>query len=61
MTSIQALLSEAIDHLVAHGIPLVITGPQVALRYEIDGVSVSEGEIVARAFALGMAGAERMQ
>lgn len=61
MTSIQALLSKAIDHLVAHGIPLVIAGPRDALRYEIDGSPIPGGEIVAKAFALGMAGAERVQ
>jgi hypothetical protein len=53
----QALLAEAIDFLLAQGIALVITQQ----GYEIDGAPVSEGEIVARAFALGMAGAERMQ
>lgn len=54
---VQALLAEAVDFLLAQGVPLTIT----SRGYEVDGVPVSEGEIVARAFALGMAGAERMQ
>lgn len=57
MTPAQALLAEAVDFLLALGFPLTIT----SRGYEIDGAPVSEGEIVARAFALGMAGAERMQ
>jgi hypothetical protein len=61
MTPAQTLLVEAIDFLLAQRVPLTISGPKNALRYEVDGAPVLEGEIVARAFALGMAGAERMQ
>lgn len=57
MTPAQALLAEAVDFLLAQGVPLTIT----SRGYEVDGAPVSEGEIVARAFALGMAGAERVQ
>lgn len=57
MTPAQALLAEAVDFLLAQGVPLTIT----SRGYEVNGAPVSEGEIVARAFALGMAGAERMQ
>jgi len=57
MTPAQALLAEAVDFLLAQGVALVITEQ----GYEVDGAPVSEGEIVARAFALGMAGAERVQ
>jgi len=57
MTPAQALLAEAVDFLLARGVPLTIT----SRGYEVDGAPVSEGEIVARAFALGMAGAERVQ
>lgn len=57
MTPAQALLAEAVDFLLAQGVPLTIANR----GYEIDGAPVPEGEIVARAFALGMAGAERMQ
>lgn len=56
-TPAQALLAEAVDFLLAQGVPLTIS----SRGYEVDGAPVSEGEIVAKAFALGMAGAERLQ
>jgi hypothetical protein len=56
LTPIRSLLAEAIDHLLACGVPVLITGDSSALRYKIMGEVVSEGEIIARALAKGMAG-----
>jgi hypothetical protein len=57
----QSLLSEAVDHLLALGVLLDISGPPSDLQYEIAGEPLTEGDLVAKAFALGMAGAEQVQ
>jgi hypothetical protein len=56
LTPVRSLLAEAIEHLVACGVPVLITGDSSALRYKIRGELVSEGEIIARALAKGMVG-----
>jgi hypothetical protein len=55
-TPIRSLLAEAIDHLMACGVRIMITGQASALRYTIMGELVSEGDIITRAFAKGMPG-----
>ncbi len=57
-----AHLAEAIDHLAAHRIEVVADWIDGAWRYTIDGVVVTEGDVVAKAVALGMfGGSERVQ
>jgi protein-L-isoaspartate(D-aspartate) O-methyltransferase len=55
-TPIRFLLAEAIDHLIASGVRIMITGQAGALQYTIMGEPVSEGDIVTQAFAKGMPG-----
>lgn len=59
MTRDQAILSAAIDHLMAQGVFLDISGPSENLRYEIAGQAFTESDLIAKAFALGMASFDR--